>query len=161
MHTEDVSSGTTHRFEIHLKTEAETHKICITLCHPNNQTLLQHCQYVKIVTKHVKWNIVSHSHTFCQVVLVNRSYLKKPWDPSEPVTITEQLSVECVTCTVVTDTPPGFTDLHMDCGDGYRLGRNGERYFLLLVDKTTEYYVTFNTTCQVETQIFHTFKLSP
>jgi len=30
-------------------------------------------------------------------------------------------------------------------GDACSLGRNGEQYFLLLVDKTTEYYVTFNT----------------
>jgi hypothetical protein len=35
-----------------------------------------------------------------------------------------------------------------------------ERYFLLLVNKTTEYYVTFNTTWQVETQILHSFTLS-
>ena len=30
-------------------------------------------------------------------------------------------------------------------GDSCSLVRNGEQYFLLLVDKNTEYYVTFNT----------------
>jgi hypothetical protein len=33
----------------------------------------------------------------------------------------------------------------MDWGDACSLGRNGEQYFLFLVDKNTEYYVTFNT----------------
>ena len=33
----------------------------------------------------------------------------------------------------------------MDWGDTCSLDRNGEQYFLLLVDKNTEYYVTFNT----------------
>ena len=37
----------------------------------------------------------------------------------------------------------GFTH---GLGDACSLGRNGEQYFLLLVDKNTEYYVTFNTT---------------
>jgi hypothetical protein len=32
----------------------------------------------------------------------------------------------------------------MDWGDACSLGCNGEQYFLLLVDKNTEYYVTFN-----------------
>ncbi len=34
----------------------------------------------------------------------------------------------------------------MDWGDACSIGRNGEQYFLLLVDKNTEYYVNFNTT---------------
>ena len=33
----------------------------------------------------------------------------------------------------------------MDWGDACSLGRNGEQYFLFLVDKNTEYYVTLNT----------------
>jgi hypothetical protein len=43
---------------------------------------------------------------------------------SKPVTITEDLSNACATCTV---------------------GPDKDVYFLLLVDKNTEYYVTFNT----------------
>ena len=39
---------------------------------------------------------------------------------------------------------PG-SDLRMDWADSCSLGRHGERYFLLVVDKGTEYYVNFNT----------------
>jgi hypothetical protein len=67
---------------------------------------------------------------------------------SAPVTITEELSNACATCTVGPDTVPAYTDLRMDCGDACSLGRNGEQYFLLLVDKNTEYYFTFNTPTQ-------------
>jgi hypothetical protein len=64
---------------------------------------------------------------------------------SKPVTITEDLSNACATCTVGPDKDVAYTDLRMDWGDACSLGRNGEQYFLLLVDKNTEYYVTFNT----------------
>jgi hypothetical protein len=64
---------------------------------------------------------------------------------SEPVTITEELSNACTTFTVGPDTSPAYTDLRMGWGDACSLGRNGVQYFLLLVDKNTEYYVTFNT----------------
>ena len=59
---------------------------------------------------------------------------------SEPVTITEELSNACTTFTVGPDTSPAYTDLRMGWGDACSLGRNGEQYFLLLVDKNTEYY---------------------
>jgi hypothetical protein len=62
------------------------------------------------------------------------------------ITITEALSEECTTCTVGPDTVSTYTDLRMDWGDACSIGRKGEQYFLLLVDKNTEYYVTFNTT---------------
>jgi hypothetical protein len=37
------------------------------------------------------------------------------------------------------------TDLRIDWADACSLGRNGERYFLLIVDKDTEYLANFNT----------------
>ena len=37
------------------------------------------------------------------------------------------------------------TDLHADWADAASLGWNGERYFLLIVDKETEYLANFNT----------------
>ena len=40
---------------------------------------------------------------------------------------------------------PGGTDLRIDWADACSLGRNGERYFLLVVDKDTEYLANFNT----------------
>ena len=64
---------------------------------------------------------------------------------SEPVTITEELSNTCATCTVGPDTGPAYADLRMDWGDACSIGQNGEQYFLLLVDKNTEYCVKFNT----------------
>jgi hypothetical protein len=50
------------------------------------------------------------------------------------ITITEALSEECATCTVGPDTSSAYTDLRMDWGDACSIGRNGEQYFLLLVD---------------------------
>ena len=40
---------------------------------------------------------------------------------------------------------PAGTDLRIDWADACSLGRNGERYFLLVVDKDTEYLANFNT----------------
>ena len=40
---------------------------------------------------------------------------------------------------------PAGTDLRIDCADACSLSRNGERYFLLVVDKDTEYLANFNT----------------
>ena len=40
---------------------------------------------------------------------------------------------------------PAGTDLRIDWADACSLGRQGERYFLLIVDKDTEYLVNFNT----------------
>ena len=40
---------------------------------------------------------------------------------------------------------PAGTDLRIDWADACSLGRNGERYFLLIVDKGTEYLANFNT----------------
>ena len=40
---------------------------------------------------------------------------------------------------------PGGTDLRIDWADACSLGLNGERYFLLVVDKDTEYLANFNT----------------
>ena len=40
---------------------------------------------------------------------------------------------------------PAGTDLRIDWADACSLGRNGERYFLLIVDKDTEYLANFNT----------------
>jgi hypothetical protein len=55
----------------------------------------------------------------------------------------------CVTdLNVQQETPncsPGGTDLRIDWADACSLGLNGERYFLLVVDKDTEYLANFNT----------------
>jgi hypothetical protein len=40
---------------------------------------------------------------------------------------------------------PAGTDLRIDWADACSPGRNGERYFLLIVDKDTEYLANFNT----------------
>jgi hypothetical protein len=40
---------------------------------------------------------------------------------------------------------PAGTDLRIDWADACSLGRTGERYFLLIVDKDTEYLANFNT----------------
>jgi hypothetical protein len=40
---------------------------------------------------------------------------------------------------------PAGTDLRIDWADACSLGRHGERYFLLVVDKDTEYLANFNT----------------
>ena len=40
---------------------------------------------------------------------------------------------------------PAGTDLRIDWADACSLGRSGERYFLLVVDKGTEYIANFNT----------------
>jgi hypothetical protein len=40
---------------------------------------------------------------------------------------------------------PAGTDLRIDWADACSLGRNGERYFLLVVDKDTEHLARFNT----------------
>jgi hypothetical protein len=40
---------------------------------------------------------------------------------------------------------PAGADLRIDWADACSLGRNGERYFLLVVDKDTEYLANFNT----------------
>ena len=40
---------------------------------------------------------------------------------------------------------PAGTDLGIDWADACSLGRNGERYFLLVVDKDTDYLANFNT----------------
>ena len=40
---------------------------------------------------------------------------------------------------------PAGTDLRIDWADACSLGCNGERYFLLVVDKDTEYLANFNT----------------
>ena len=40
---------------------------------------------------------------------------------------------------------PAGTDLRIDWADACSLGCQGERYFLLIVDKDTEYLVNFNT----------------
>ena len=40
---------------------------------------------------------------------------------------------------------PAGTGLRIDWADACSLGRNGERYFLLVVDKETEYLANFNT----------------
>jgi hypothetical protein len=40
---------------------------------------------------------------------------------------------------------PAGTDLRIDWADACSLGRNGERYFLLVVDKDTKYLANFNT----------------
>jgi hypothetical protein len=40
---------------------------------------------------------------------------------------------------------PAGTDLRIDWADACSLGRNGERYFLLVIDKGTEYLANFNT----------------
>lgn len=42
--------------------------------------------------------------------------------------------------------PTPHMDLRMDWADAASLGWDGERYFLLIIDKTTEYLATFNTT---------------
>ena len=48
--------------------------------------------------------------------------------------------------TPVTPDPTPRMDLRMDWADAASLGWDGERYFLLIIDKTTEYLATFNTT---------------
>ena len=78
---------------------------------------LQHCQPVKIGTK-------TSSGTF---------YLSNVLPP----TIVPDVFLH-VTCTVGPDTTPTYTDPRMDWGDACSLGRNGEQYFLLQVDKNTE-----------------------
>jgi hypothetical protein len=40
---------------------------------------------------------------------------------------------------------PAGTDLRIDWADACSLGRHGERYFLLVIDKGTEYLANFNT----------------
>jgi len=40
---------------------------------------------------------------------------------------------------------PAGTDLRIDWADACPLGRHGERYFLLVVDKGTEYLANFNS----------------
>ncbi len=75
-----------------------------------------------------------------------------------PVIITGALSKEFATCTVDPDALPSFTDLRKEWGDVCSLGRNGEQYFLLLVDKTTEYYVTLNTiTCEAPVDLLQEY----
>jgi len=44
----------------------------------------------------------------------------------------------------VTPDPQPYMDLRMDWADAASLGWDGERYFLLIIDKTTEYLATFN-----------------
>ena len=46
----------------------------------------------------------------------------------------------------VTYDPKPYMDLRMDWADAASLGWDGERYFLLIIDKTTEYLATFNAT---------------
>ena len=46
----------------------------------------------------------------------------------------------------ITPNPEPHMDLRMDWADAASLGWDGERYFLLIIDKTTEYLATFNAT---------------
>jgi hypothetical protein len=57
----DLSEVEQRRFEIRLNRKAAVQNLHNSFGHPNNQTLLQHCQHAKIGTKYLKRYILSQN----------------------------------------------------------------------------------------------------
>ena len=71
----------------------------------------------------------------CTIMLTHTALEKAPYLP-DPVTGPDSCD---------THHSPAGTDLRIDWADACSLGRHGERYFLLVVDKGTEYLANFNS----------------
>ena len=109
---------------------------------------------ITIAPDHPAWSMEGRRNEACETVKVTK---RLPLGPLEAHTLTDVTKLKAFAqillpdSTVAPEEPsvqnhsPAGTDLRIDWADACSLGRNGERYFLLVIDKGTEYLANFNT----------------
>jgi hypothetical protein len=146
--------------------------------HRNLTSLVKDLKAAGIPIKHLQRYLHAHKCKYCDANLGRASYFCKsakqpggeelvlstivdPLSPATPIMQTlanEHAKMADLEATVkqlgtIEDAEPNCspagTDLRIDWADACSLSRTGERYFLLIVDKDTEYLANFNTKSRV------------
>jgi hypothetical protein len=109
---------------------------------------------ITIAPDHPAWSMEGCRKEACETVKVTK---RLPLGPLEAHTLTDVTQLKAFAQILLPDSTaapgepsvqnhsPAGTDLRIDWADACSFGRNGERYFLLVIDKGTEYLANFNT----------------
>jgi hypothetical protein len=131
-----------------------------SLGHCNNRLLAHIVKKMGVSVQHLLPYILQYKCNVCTANLVRRGYLLKPTTPpialdkdvdSAPIPSMSAASFRLspsetqLLHTPVSDLTEPDLDVRADFADSCQIGRSGNRWFLLFVDKTTEYVSVYNT----------------